>query len=766
MVQIPQYEQQVAIGAPSRSTPNVNTSVDTSIGQAVVNLGNTLGNIQDKIDQRNLQKAEFDAKVGYDTYTEKMGQLQTELERNAPADGTGLHDQLLTKRSQIAGDFLSTITNPELRAKYQTILDTSDAEHWSNIGANSEWKIANTYTVGQTETMWQKRGQAIAVSPADVQGYVDEMVDTIDKAPNLTPAQREEMKKKIREQGPKIAAEALANTDPETLYFASGRGTNPQRVAFLQRRLVPAIIGAESGGDPGVVSPVGAVGLMQVMPDTAVQIAEKLGDKGFLSLSRPQQIQFLKNPQNSRLYGTTYINMMLERYDGDVEAALVAYNAGPGNADKWLKEGRDYRALPKPQETQPYVQRVMRNMGAAKLVSGAPVRVADASGTGGIPMSDASPDGVPGGGEPGSGFVSPAFSNLPADDLVNIQKVGSSAYQKATQAQLVQDEADKILSEAGANNAGPGDREVAYRMLGGISDAELKKDVAPLIESHFNRWEKVQKDEADRALASTWSMVDAALERGDASAAFVIANKAIIPQADRDKMLDRIAKGPVRDDNPLLVQSLDAMRFSDPKQFMEIDFRKVGDLTNPTLRSYQELQAKMRADAQKATSDQITASDGLMKDNAAAETSRANQINSTFSKANPIVDQYFLETGIPTDKEKMTPADAQHANLVRSLVAKELEIAQQASKTPLTITQIQDTVDAVMKTYPRFKPVESSWMPWRKGDTDVNMNEVLQAFDDAKMDVNQAADALRKAGQPVNSATLQNALELYKASHP
>jgi len=53
---------------------------------------------------------------------------------------------------------------------------------------------------------------------------------------------------------------------------------------------------------------------------------------------------------------------MLDRYDGDVEAALIAYNAGFGNADKFMASGRDMSVLPQRRQTEPYVRKIMDDM--------------------------------------------------------------------------------------------------------------------------------------------------------------------------------------------------------------------------------------------------------------------------------------------------------------------------------------------------------------------------------------------------------------------
>jgi len=114
--------------------------------------------------------------------------------------------------------------------------------------------------------------------------------------------------------------------------------------------LVRSVIQSESGNNPFAVSRTGARGLMQIQPDTAA--SPGFGVKPF------QGDDLFDEGENVR-FGTDYLSAMLERYAGDPEAALVAYNAGPGNADKFVAAGKDYTVLPKPQETKPYVESVL-----------------------------------------------------------------------------------------------------------------------------------------------------------------------------------------------------------------------------------------------------------------------------------------------------------------------------------------------------------------------------------------------------------------------
>jgi hypothetical protein len=113
-----------------------------------------------------------------------------------------------------------------------------------------------------------------------------------------------------------------------------------------------------------LTSPKGAQGEMQVMPGTVT-------DPGF-------GVRPAKNnsPDEIARVGRDYAAVMLRRYNNDPTAAAVAYNWGPGNADKWVKRGADFESLPK--ETQNYVTRITGRMGvpiAAKRVPPPPKRV-------------------------------------------------------------------------------------------------------------------------------------------------------------------------------------------------------------------------------------------------------------------------------------------------------------------------------------------------------------------------------------------------------
>lgn len=105
----------------------------------------------------------------------------------------------------------------------------------------------------------------------------------------------------------------------------------------LEEALVHAVIKVESDYRPQIVSSKGAVGLMQLIPETARD----------MEVSDPLDIE-----QNVR-GGCRYLRLMLDRFGGDLELALAAYNAGPTTVAK-------YSGIPPYDETRNYVRRVKR----------------------------------------------------------------------------------------------------------------------------------------------------------------------------------------------------------------------------------------------------------------------------------------------------------------------------------------------------------------------------------------------------------------------
>lgn len=131
-----------------------------------------------------------------------------------------------------------------------------------------------------------------------------------------------------------------------------------------ERAAVYAVMRQESMFQIDAVSSAGARGLMQLMPGTAQDVARKVGVD--YSPSR-----LVSDAEYNALLGSTYLKTQLDQYDGSLVLAAAAYNAGPGNANKWITAYGDPRAenvdpviwveLIPFTETRTYVKRVLGN---------------------------------------------------------------------------------------------------------------------------------------------------------------------------------------------------------------------------------------------------------------------------------------------------------------------------------------------------------------------------------------------------------------------
>ena len=115
----------------------------------------------------------------------------------------------------------------------------------------------------------------------------------------------------------------------------------------LDPALLAAVIYRESKFDADARSSSGAIGLMQLLPDTAKGIAVHTGGKKFV-------VEDLYDPEINVRYGSFYLRRLLRKY-GDERLALAAYNAGQANVDRWIEEGGEIQ-FP---ETQQYVDEVL-----------------------------------------------------------------------------------------------------------------------------------------------------------------------------------------------------------------------------------------------------------------------------------------------------------------------------------------------------------------------------------------------------------------------
>jgi soluble lytic murein transglycosylase len=125
----------------------------------------------------------------------------------------------------------------------------------------------------------------------------------------------------------------------------------------LDPALIAGVIYAETKFEPRT-SAAGALGLMQIEPETAQFIANRSGGVRFTT-------EDLATPKINLAYGSWYLRYLLDHYEGDEMLAVAAYNAGLANVDSWVAKARSEGGeltvsdIPFP-ETKSYVERVLR----------------------------------------------------------------------------------------------------------------------------------------------------------------------------------------------------------------------------------------------------------------------------------------------------------------------------------------------------------------------------------------------------------------------
>lgn len=326
--------------------PGADFSGARAMAQGLGQVSASIENIQKDREEKARKQERFNTKMGLLKAEEAYADRVKDLDPLDPA----YVEKKKQYRKETIGPVLEGVQDPENRqmfeaATYEDFVNigvTAEKEQRTAFGKKAELDIDTLVEDGRRRIRAKEDPQKVL---AEINGAINDN-QFIDQ---------------VTREGKAQGASTLLIADAVETNALSGYG-NISGGAVV-RALTAAQIQVESSNDPNAVSPAGAIGLMQVMPDTAGDIAKELNDQEFFRLSAKQRIEYLKRQDVSIRYGTYYMDKQLKKYGGDLEAALIAYNAGPGNADKWLAAGRNYDVLPKKEETQPYVQKVFEALG-------------------------------------------------------------------------------------------------------------------------------------------------------------------------------------------------------------------------------------------------------------------------------------------------------------------------------------------------------------------------------------------------------------------
>lgn len=349
------------------------------------------------------QKRTRDIKVFENDLKTEIQYLNDEMAGLARGGGTGTA-AYQEKQSQLRSLYGELVANPEFTVSQKQAdmdLQRIESRHTSEalVGAVDKQLASGGIGAAQKEIDRILTDEKLALSPPERRQYAGMMEERVrgwqaERKVALKPFQdQKDNLKKLFDQGvaidtpevdTTISALARGGDMAGALELSAARNTakviqnfklaDPEsRVAALERGVAAAngiytgmagagiidkIIGVESSGNPNAVSGKGAAGLMQVMPATGAEIAAEINDFAFpANGTEAEQQAYLKDPETSRRYGTHYFNKMMNRYGGDHEAALIAYNGGAARADAWISAGRDDSVIPR--ESADYYKKVL-----------------------------------------------------------------------------------------------------------------------------------------------------------------------------------------------------------------------------------------------------------------------------------------------------------------------------------------------------------------------------------------------------------------------
>ncbi|KQW22150.1 hypothetical protein ASC80_01765 [Afipia sp. Root123D2] len=394
---LPDYEGRVSIGSgpipgitatPLMAVPKLSAGpASTGVETATASFGTELGAIATKINEATQHTKATEAMSGFLDDTDRLTKTYLDDKDYATAENRFRNDLEAAKAKH-----LENIDDPQLRSRTELMMRRSGIEAGGTIRVNALTKQKDI-TVAGLDTFENNSLRRAISAPSDVArvAVIDEYGAEVNRAveagwidhrtavqrglnfsrqlqnadamsaiqkdpagalarlqdpaqfPALDPVTRQAYITQAIERGDNAQITAVVSRapfDPVGAALTVGRVSTPDQVnKIFDRGILPI---ENSAGKVDAVSPAGALGLAQLMPGTARDVARGLGlgDVAALSDDDLHKRLLTDGELNVRL-GRSYFQQMAVRYDGNVALAAAAYNAGPGNADRWKKAAEE-----------------------------------------------------------------------------------------------------------------------------------------------------------------------------------------------------------------------------------------------------------------------------------------------------------------------------------------------------------------------------------------------------------------------------------------
>lgn len=381
MAILPDYRAQKLL------TPAATPAVEVSNAgaRATQQLGGAISDFAAVLQERQERKEAFKAD---NAYRRLNIELENDLNNRAQTitpGGDGFMDNFVKDVYQPKREAFLASLPASLKPKFEeTLADETGADYarWRTSAATVERDENYRWAKSEINLTQQQMATAIAMNPDGYDDYLKSGQQLIDASPLPTP-EKALLSQNWQETAQVSYLNTLLKTDPQGVLRELGVDARRLSPTTQFEVLSRAVQWQESTDNPNAVSPKGAIGLMQVMPDTARDIAKSLGDNNFPSeaAGRDAVAAYMSNPVINKQYGEEYLRQQLRTFGGTrnpIETALVAYNAGPGTAQKWVESGYDDAILPK--ETRDYKTNILNSI-SAPTAKGDPSRVQFVAGT-------------------------------------------------------------------------------------------------------------------------------------------------------------------------------------------------------------------------------------------------------------------------------------------------------------------------------------------------------------------------------------------------